>query len=81
MDLKEIGFEGVDWINFPQNRDKWRNVVTTVMTLRAPKNARDLLTSRETVTYSIRTPLYRVSSVSFAEYGADSGSAFIRRVI
>jgi hypothetical protein len=23
MDLKEIGWEGVDWINFAQDRDKW----------------------------------------------------------
>jgi hypothetical protein len=27
MDLKEIGWEGVDWIYVSQDRDQWRAVV------------------------------------------------------
>jgi hypothetical protein len=31
MDIKEIGWEGVDWINLAQNRDKWRSLVKAVL--------------------------------------------------
>jgi hypothetical protein len=33
-DLGEIGLEGVDWIQLSQDRDRWRAVVSTVMSLR-----------------------------------------------
>jgi hypothetical protein len=36
MDLREIGFGDVDWINLAQDRDRWRAVVNTVMDLRVP---------------------------------------------
>jgi hypothetical protein len=36
MDLIEIGWDGVDWINMAQNRDKWRALVNTVLNLRVP---------------------------------------------
>jgi hypothetical protein len=36
MDLREIGWEGVDWIHLAQDRDQWRAVVKTVMNLRVP---------------------------------------------
>jgi hypothetical protein len=36
MDLREIGFGGVDWINLSQDRDTWRAIVNTVMNLRVP---------------------------------------------
>jgi hypothetical protein len=40
MDLREIGLGGVDWIRLPQDRDRWRAVVSAVMNLRvlAPRN-------------------------------------------
>jgi hypothetical protein len=31
MDLKEIGWEDVDWIHLAQNRDWWCALVNTVM--------------------------------------------------
>jgi hypothetical protein len=34
MDLKEIGFESVNWIHVAQNRDQWWTLVSTVMNLR-----------------------------------------------
>jgi hypothetical protein len=34
MDLREIGLEGVDWIQLTQDNDQWRAVVNTVMNLR-----------------------------------------------
>jgi hypothetical protein len=36
MDLMEIGFGDVDWINWAQDRDRWRALVNTVMNLRVP---------------------------------------------
>jgi hypothetical protein len=36
IDLREIVWEGVDWIHLAQNRDQWRAVVNTVMNLRVP---------------------------------------------
>jgi hypothetical protein len=36
MDLREIGWNGVDWIDLAQDRDKWRALVNTVMNLRVP---------------------------------------------
>jgi ribosome biogenesis protein Nip4 len=34
MYLREIGFGAVDWIHLVQDRDRWRDVVNTVMNLR-----------------------------------------------
>jgi hypothetical protein len=34
MDLREIGWDGMDWIELAQDRDQWRALVNTVMSLR-----------------------------------------------
>jgi hypothetical protein len=34
MDLGEIGWEGIDWIDVGQDRDQWRILVNMVMNLR-----------------------------------------------
>jgi len=36
MDLREVGWEGVDWIHMAQDRDLLRGLVNTVMKLREP---------------------------------------------
>jgi hypothetical protein len=36
MDLREIGWDGVDWIDMAQDRDQWRALVNTVLKLRVP---------------------------------------------
>jgi hypothetical protein len=36
MDLREIGFGDVDWIHLAQDRDRWRVLVNTVISLRVP---------------------------------------------
>jgi hypothetical protein len=38
MDLREIGWGGVDWIELAQDRDQWRALMNTVMNLRVPYN-------------------------------------------
>jgi hypothetical protein len=37
MDLREIGWDGVDWINRAQDRDEWRALMNTVLNLRVLK--------------------------------------------
>jgi hypothetical protein len=34
MDLRETGWDGVDWIELAQDRDQWRAIVNMVMNLR-----------------------------------------------
>jgi hypothetical protein len=36
MDLREVGLDGMDWIDLAQDRDRWRTLVNTVMKLRVP---------------------------------------------
>jgi hypothetical protein len=36
IDLREIEWEGVDWIHLVQVRDRWRAYVNTVMNLCIP---------------------------------------------
>jgi hypothetical protein len=36
MDLREIGWDGIKWIELAQDWDQWRALVNTVMNLRVP---------------------------------------------
>jgi hypothetical protein len=36
MDLREIGWGGMDWIDLAQDRDQWRALVDTIMNLQVP---------------------------------------------
>jgi hypothetical protein len=36
IDLREIGWNGMDWTDVAQDRDQWRVLVNTVMNLRVP---------------------------------------------
>jgi hypothetical protein len=36
MDLREIGWGGMDWIDVAHVRDQWRALVNTTMNLRVP---------------------------------------------
>jgi hypothetical protein len=40
MELRVIGWGSTDWIQLPQDRDRWRALVNTVMNLRvlAPRS-------------------------------------------
>jgi hypothetical protein len=35
-DLREIGWDGMDWIDLALDRDQWRALVNTVINLRVP---------------------------------------------
>jgi hypothetical protein len=35
-DLRERGWDGMDWIDLAQDRDQWRTLVNTVMNLLVP---------------------------------------------
>jgi len=45
MDLREVGWGDVDWMNLDQDNDQWRSLVNTVMNLCVSYKARNLLTS------------------------------------
>jgi hypothetical protein len=36
MDLREIGWDGVDWIDVAEYRDQWWALLSTVMNLQVP---------------------------------------------
>jgi hypothetical protein len=36
MDLRDIGWDGVDWIDLAQDRDQWRALVNKVINFRVP---------------------------------------------
>jgi hypothetical protein len=36
MDIREKGWDGVDWINVAQDRNQWRALANTVMNLWVP---------------------------------------------
>jgi hypothetical protein len=36
IDFREIGWDGVNWIDVAQDRDQWRALVNTVLNLRVP---------------------------------------------
>jgi hypothetical protein len=44
-DIRETGWEDVDWMNLDQDRDQWRAVVNTVTDLGVSYKAGNFLTS------------------------------------
>jgi hypothetical protein len=45
IDLRETGWDGIDWIDLAQDKDPWRALVKTVMNLRGPYNSGKFLNS------------------------------------
>jgi hypothetical protein len=54
MDLREMGFDGANWIRLAQDRVQWRVFVNTVMNLRVHKESRiffDMLSDNQLVNF------------------------------
>jgi hypothetical protein len=60
MALKEIGYEGIDWVLLAQDNDYWQGIVNTVMNHQVPPNSRNFLTSQRPIRFSRRTLLHAV---------------------
>jgi len=45
LDLQEVGWRSMDWIDLARDRDRWRTLLNAVMNPRVPKNAWNFLTS------------------------------------
>jgi hypothetical protein len=61
MDLTEIDWDGMEWIYLAQDRDQWRALVNTEMTLRAPLKFGKFLSNCTTGGFSRRVQLHGVS--------------------
>jgi hypothetical protein len=45
MDVREVGWRGMDWVDLALNRGRWRALVKSVMNLRVPQNEVNFLSS------------------------------------
>ena len=63
MNLQEVGCGYMDWIGRPHDRDRWQTLVSAVMNLRVPWDARNFLTSCKPVSFSRRTLHHAVSMI------------------
>jgi hypothetical protein len=58
MDLREIGWGGMDWIDLARYRGQWRTPVNPVINLRVPSNAGKFLSSCTIDSFSRRAQLH-----------------------
>jgi hypothetical protein len=58
MDLREIGWDGMDSIDLAQNRDQWRALMNMVMNIWVPQNAEKFLSSCTIDSFSRRARLH-----------------------
>jgi hypothetical protein len=61
MDIKEMGWEGIDWIDLAHDWNMWQTSVNAFMNLRVPKNARNFLTSQGMFSLSRKILLHGVT--------------------
>jgi hypothetical protein len=58
IDLREIGWDGGNWIDLAQNRDQWRALVRAVINLRVPLNVEKFLSGCTIGSFSRRAQLH-----------------------
>jgi hypothetical protein len=61
MDLREICWGNMDWIDVAYDRDQWMALVNMVINLRVPKNTGKFLSSYTIGGFSRRAQLHEVS--------------------
>jgi hypothetical protein len=69
MALREIRWDGMDWLDLAEDRDQWRALVKTVMNLRVPYNFGKFLSRCTIVGFPRRAQLHLVSD-DFKAYNA-----------
>jgi hypothetical protein len=74
MDLRDIRWAGMDWIDLVQDREQRRTLVNTVMNLRVPENVRNFLSSCTTGCFSRRAQLHGVSDIVLGDKRANGHS-------
>jgi hypothetical protein len=62
IDLREIGWGGLDWIDVAKDRDKWRALLNTAMNLRVPESTGNTLSSCKIGGFSRRAQLHNLMS-------------------
>jgi hypothetical protein len=60
-DLREIGLNGVDWIDLAQDSDQWKALLNTVMNLHVPENVAKFLSSCTIGGFSRRAQFREIS--------------------
>jgi hypothetical protein len=58
MDLREIRWDGMDWIDLAQDREQWKALVNAVMNFRVPENAGKFLSGCTIGRFSRRPQLH-----------------------
>jgi hypothetical protein len=58
LDLREIAWDDMDWVDLAQDRDRGRAFVNTVMNLRIPQNAGKFLSGCTIGSFSTRAQLH-----------------------
>jgi hypothetical protein len=61
MNLRKIGWGGLDLIDLAKDRDQWRALMNTIMNLRVPQNPGKFLSSSTSGGFSRRAQLHEVS--------------------
>jgi hypothetical protein len=72
IDLIEIGWDGMVWIDYAQDRDQWKDLMNTVMNLRVPWNtgkffSRSCIFTGNTIRNSTDIPPADLSSKNIQE--------------
>jgi hypothetical protein len=58
MDLRDMRWDDMDWTDLVQDRDQWSTLVNTVMNIRFPPNAGNILSGYTIGSFSRRAQLH-----------------------